>query len=49
MYGLLLPVPFSLDISRFLEIVNYFSNFFCDNAQRLFSLYCTIVNAFELC
>ena len=49
MYCLLLPVPFSLDISRFLEIVNYLSNFFCDNAQRLFSLYCTIVNAFELC
>ncbi len=49
MYCLLLPVPFSLDISRFLEIVNYLSNFFCDNAQRLFSLYCTIVSTPELC
>lgn len=28
MYCLLLPVPFSLDISRFFEIVNYLSNFF---------------------
>lgn len=28
MYCLLLPVPFSLDISRILEIVNYLSNFF---------------------
>lgn len=47
MYCLLLS--FSLDIARFFEIVNYLSNFFCDNAQRLFSLYCTIVSAFELC
>lgn len=28
MYCFLLSVPFSLDISRFLEIVNYLSNFF---------------------